>query len=50
MAILKVKFLTGTDLYFRDAVWTDADQSGIGLNSVKVPVQCEQENCSSIGL
>jgi hypothetical protein len=27
-------------LFYRDAVWTNADQSGIGLSSVKVPVQC----------
>jgi hypothetical protein len=50
MAIVEENNLTGNGLHFRDAVWTDADQSGIDLNSVKVPDQCEQENCNSIGV
>jgi hypothetical protein len=33
--------------FYRDAVWTNADKSGIGLSSVKVPAQREQENSSS---
>jgi len=44
------KFVTRIRFHFRHAVWTDADQSGNGLYSVKVPDQCEQENCSSIGV
>jgi len=35
--------------FYRDAVWTNADQSGAGLSSVKVPDQCEQENSNSPG-
>jgi hypothetical protein len=27
--------------FYRDAVWTNADQSGIGLSSVKIPDKCE---------
>jgi hypothetical protein len=50
MAIVKAKSLTGTDLHFRDAVWIDADQSGIGLYSLEVPAQCEQEYCNSFGV
>jgi len=34
-------------LFFRDAVWTNADQSWISLSPFKVPVQCEQENSNS---
>ena len=49
-AIVTAKFLTRIRFHFRDAVWTDADQSGTGLYSVKVPAKCEQENCSSIGV
>jgi len=33
--------------FYRDAVWTNADQSGIGLSSVKIPDQCKQENFNS---
>ncbi|MCL2313536.1 MAG: hypothetical protein FWC41_13855, partial [Firmicutes bacterium] len=50
MAAVAAKFLTRIRFHFRDAVWTDADQSGIGLYSVKVPVYCVQENCCSIGV
>jgi hypothetical protein len=48
--VVAVKFLTRIRFNFRDAVWTDADQSGISLYSVKVPDQWEQENFSSIGV
>jgi hypothetical protein len=33
--------------FYRDAIWTNADQSGIGLSSVKVSDQCEQEDYNS---
>ena len=49
MAVVDAKFLTRIRFTYRYAVWVDADQSGIGLYSVEVPAQCEQENCSSIG-
>jgi len=44
------KFLTGIRFHFRDAVWTDADKSGTDQSSFEVPVLCEQENYSSIGV
>jgi hypothetical protein len=50
MAVVVAKFLTKIRFHFRYAIWTDADQSWIGLYSVKVPTQCEQENCNSIGV
>ena len=49
-AVVTTKFLTRIRFHFRNAVWTDADQSGIGLYSVKVPAKFEQENSSSIGV
>jgi hypothetical protein len=50
MAIVAAKFLTRIRFHFRYAVWTDADQGGFGLYSVKIPTQCEQENYNSIGV
>jgi hypothetical protein len=50
MEVAAVKFLNTVRFNFRDAVWTDADQSRIGLYSVRVPYQCEQENCNSTGV
>jgi len=42
MATVDEKFLTRIRFHFRDAVWTDADQSGTGLCYIKIPAQCEQ--------
>jgi hypothetical protein len=33
--------------FYKDAVWTNADQSRTGISSVKLPYQCEQENSNS---
>ena len=49
-AVVMAKLLTRIRFHFRDAVWTDADQSGTGLCSVKVPAKREQENGCSIGV
>jgi hypothetical protein len=43
-------YLEGIDFYFRNAVWTDADQSGVGLSYVTVPVQRQQKDSNSIGV
>jgi len=32
---------------FREKIWIAADQSGIGICSIKIPVLCEQENSNS---
>jgi hypothetical protein len=50
VAVVAAKFLPRIRFRFRDAVWTDANQSGIGLSSVQLPVQCKQDNCNSIGV
>jgi len=50
VAVVAAKLLTRIRFHFRDAVWTDADQSWIGFYSIKIPARCEQENCCSIGV
>ena len=35
---------------FREKIWTDADQSGVDISSVKIPVQRVQENSYSISV
>lgn len=39
-------------IYFdsRETIWSDADQSGIDISSIKIPVHVEQENSSSINV
>ena len=50
MAVVVENYFNRIRFHFRDAIWTDADQSGTDQSPFKVPVLCEQENCSSIGL
>jgi hypothetical protein len=33
---------------FREKIWLVADQSGIGICSIEIPVLCEQENSNSV--
>jgi hypothetical protein len=42
-----IVFLVKIYFDFREKIWTDADESGVGISSIKIPVQCEQENKNS---